>query len=83
MQDNDLLDHWRKHYDQPDADNDAVLKETESRFLKQPWELRKVFVDSLQEQMLDWEISIKERAERLALHRRFNEIHQSLKRLGR
>ena len=83
MNDNDLLTHWRKHYDQFDADNDAVLAETEARFIKQPWELRKGFVDGLETAMLDDEIGIKERAERLSLHRRIRALHEGLKRVGR
>jgi hypothetical protein len=83
MQDNDLLTHWRKHYDAPDADNEAVLAETDVRFLKQTWEQRKGFVDGLETAMLDDEISIKERAERLSLHRRYKQIHERLKNVGR
>jgi hypothetical protein len=83
MRDNDLFNQWRKFYDAPDADNDAVLAETEARFLKQPWELRKVFVDALEQEMLNDEIGIRERAERLTIHRRFNNIHQGLRRVGR
>jgi hypothetical protein len=83
MHDNDLLNHWRKHYDAPEADNEAVLAETETRFLRQPWELRKVFVDALEQEMLNDEIGIRERAERLSLHRRFRAIHDGLKRVGR
>ena len=60
----DLLNHWRKHYDAPDADNEAVLAETQNRFVRQPWELRKVFVDGLEQNSLDW--SRDERASRAA-----------------
>jgi hypothetical protein len=83
MNDSELLDRFRKFYDSPEADNETVLQETEARFLRQPWELRKVFVDGLEQEMLNDEIGIRERAERLSIHRRFNNIHQSLKRLGR
>jgi hypothetical protein len=83
MHDNDLLTQWRKHYDAPDADNDAVLAETEARFIKRPWEERKFFVDGLETAMLDDEIGMKERAERLSLHRRFRMLHEGLKRVGR
>jgi hypothetical protein len=79
----DLINHFRRHYDAPDADNDAVLKETERRFLQTPWEARKLFVDALETSMLDWEIGVRERADRLTLHRRFSAIHQDLKRVGR
>jgi hypothetical protein len=85
MRDNDLLTHWRRHYDAPDADNEAVLAETEARFLQQRPEDRKMFVDALETNMLDWDqsIGIRERGERMSLHRRFSTIHQNLKRLGR
>lgn len=83
MRDNDLITQWRRHYDAPDADNDAVLAETDARFLKQPWELRKVFVDGLERDMLNDEIGIRERAERLSLHRHYKQIHKSLKKIGR
>jgi hypothetical protein len=83
MRDNDLIDHFRRHYDAPDADNEAVLQETERRFLQTPWEARKVFVDALETSMLDWEIGVRERAERVSLHRRFRDIHFDLKRIGR
>jgi hypothetical protein len=79
----ELLDRFRKFYDSPEADNEAVLQETEARFLKQPWELRKVFVDGLEQEMLNDEIGMKERAERLGLYRRFRAIHEGLKRVGR
>jgi hypothetical protein len=79
----DLINHFRRHYDAPDADNEVVLKETEWRFLRTPWEARKVFVDALETAMLDEEIGIKERADRLNLHRHFKAIHQDLKRVGR
>jgi hypothetical protein len=79
----DLLTHWRKHYDQPDADNEAVLQETEARFLKIPRDQRKAFVDGLETAMLDYEIGLKERAERLTIHRRFRSLHEGLKRVGR
>jgi hypothetical protein len=78
-----LIDHFRRHYDAPDADNELVLKETERRFLGSPWEARKLFVDALETAMLNDEIGIKERAERLNLHRHFRAIHQDLKRVGR
>jgi hypothetical protein len=83
MQDNDLLRHWRAHYDAPDADNSTILAQTEALFIKQPWEQRKGFVDGLETAMLDYEIGIKERAERLSLHRRFRALHEGLKRVGR
>ena len=79
----DLLNHWRKHYDAPDADNEAVLAETQNRFVREPWELRKLFVDGLEQNTLDWECGMKERAERLSLFRHFRDIHHGLKRLGR
>jgi hypothetical protein len=79
----DLIQHFRKHYDAPDADNEAVLRETERRFVGTGWEARKFFVDALETAMLDSEIGIKERAERLNLHRHFRAIHQDLKRVGR
>jgi hypothetical protein len=81
----DLHDRFRKFYDAPDADNEAVLQETEARFLKQPWEQRKIFMDDLENAMLDWDqsIGIRERAERHSLHRRFRQLHEGLKRVGR
>ena len=83
MNDSELLSRFRKFYDAPEADNAAVLEETEARFLKQPWELRKVFVDGLEQEMLNDEIGIRERAERLAIHRRFRALHDGLKRVNR
>jgi hypothetical protein len=83
MHDNDLLARFRKFYDVPEADDAAVLEETEARFLKQPWETRKFFVDGLEQEMLNDEIGMKERAERLSLHRRFRALHEGLKRVGR
>jgi hypothetical protein len=61
MHDNDLLARFRKFYDVPEADDAAVLEETEARFLKQPWETRKFFVDGLEQEMLNDEIGMKER----------------------
>jgi hypothetical protein len=79
----DLLDDFRKFYDAPDAHNEAVLAETEARFLQHPASSRKQFVDGLEHGMLADDIGIEERAERMNLHRRFNTIHQNLRRLGR
>jgi hypothetical protein len=79
----DLLTHWRRFYDAPDADNEAVLTETQNRFVREPWESRKVFVDGLEQNSLDPEIGMKDRAERLSLYRHFRDIHHGLKRLGR
>ena len=59
------------------------MAETEARFLQHPDIRRKQFVDGLENGMLDDDIGIKERAERMKLHRRFNTIHQNLRRLGR
>jgi hypothetical protein len=83
MRDNDLIDHFRRHYDAPEADNAAVMDETTRRFLKEPAKIRKVFVDSLEATTLNDEIGIRERAERLSIHRHFRAIHQDLKRVGR
>jgi hypothetical protein len=83
MRDSDLLTHWRKHLDAPGADNTAVLEEMESRFLREPWAGRKVFVDSLEQDTQADEISIRERAERLSIARRFRRIHEGLKKVGR
>ena len=83
MHDNKLFEHWRRHYDAPSADNEAILAETEARFLRESQDQRKGFVDGLETAMLDDEIGMKERAERLSLHRRFRALHEGLKRVGR
>ena len=62
MPDNDLLAHWRKIYDAPDADNAAVLAETEARFLQQTPFGRKQFVDGLEQGLLAEDVGLKERA---------------------
>ena len=79
----DLLTQWGKFYDAPDADNQQILAETEGRFVMQPWEARKVFVDGLENRSLDPEVGLKDRAERLSLFRHFRDIHHGLKRMGR
>ncbi len=79
----DLLNNFRRFYDAPDADNEAVLAETQNRFVRHSWEARKVFVDGLEQSSLDPEISMKNRAEKLSLFRHFRDLHFGLKRLGR
>ena len=64
-------------------DNADVLAETETRFVREPWAERKVFVEALEKAMLDDEIGIRERAERVAIHRRFRALHDGLKRVNR
>jgi hypothetical protein len=81
--DDNLLDHFRKFYDAPAADNEAVQAETEQRFVRNPDFLRKQFVDGLAHGMLNDEIGLRERSERMNIHRRFNTNYQNLRRLGR
>ena len=37
----DLLVQWKKFYDAPDADKQAVMAETQDRFVRQSWESRR------------------------------------------
>jgi hypothetical protein len=76
-----VLSQFRKFYGS--EDDDAVIAATEERFLLAPAADRKTFVDNLRDQLLEEGIGMSERAERLALERRFRGIHDGLRRLGR
>jgi len=76
-----VLEQFQNFYEQSDA-NEAVA-EAEARFLRAGAAERRPFVDGLRVASLEDSINMRERAERVALHRHFANIDASLRRLGR
>jgi hypothetical protein len=83
MSDSNPIAQFKAHYGAPDADEDALVSETVSRFILADQATRQQFVQGLRDSMIEDEIGLSDRAERHALHRKFSSLHRDLKRLGR
>jgi hypothetical protein len=83
MSDPGPLSQWRKFYGAPDVDEDALIAETQERFLLAGDKERQAVVSELRDLMCADDIPLSERAERVALHRKFFQLHGAMRRLGR